>query len=173
MVDNLNSVQTPAPTQPPAQQQTAPANIPTPVMPMQPPMQSHEIRDEVKSSLKACAKIVIIGIFLLAASAAIAHMFDPVQQYPEGTFDEYDKDNNGVPDSNGDWKQLDKDQDSWYDFRTTDAILTKIATYIYIVGMLMIEIGLIAPVFYDKTIDSQTRLGLLIAAGLVISRVIL
>jgi hypothetical protein len=112
--------------------------------------------------------LVIAGVVLMALGGILGHAMDQVWKYPEATDDKYDGDNNGAVDSTSKAETLDIDQDNFETRRTWDRALENVGTFAYILGMVILILGLLLGGLACSDLPDVVRLGCVVAVGFMV-----
>lgn len=112
--------------------------------------------------------LVIAGTVLMVFGGFMGHTMDQVWKYPQGTDEKYDGDNDGSADSSSEAKNVDKDQDTFETRRTWDRALEWVGTLIYLLGMMILVIGLLLGGLACSDLPDVVRLGCVVAVGFLV-----
>lgn len=112
--------------------------------------------------------LVIAGTVLMALGGFLGHAMDQVWKYPQGTDDAYDGDNDGIVDSSSKAEALDTDQDNFETRRTWDRALENVGTFSYLIGMMILIIGLLFGGLACSDFPDVVRLGCVVAVGFLV-----
>jgi len=118
-------------------------------------------------STKLIIMLVIAGVVLMMTGGFLGHAMDQIWKYPLGTDDPYDDDNDGVVDTD-ERKDLDKSQD-WFEARRTwDRALENVGTFLFLIGITLLIIGLLLGGIMCNELPDMVRLGMIVAVGFMV-----
>jgi len=117
-------------------------------------------------SVKLVAMLVIAGTILMLVGGILGHAMDEVTQEPEPDDEAYDPDMDGVPDKQA--ENYIEDQDAWEDRRTVDRLFENIGIYFYLVGIVILILGLLVGGILCNSLPDLVRLGMVVAVGLLV-----
>jgi len=118
--------------------------------------------------------LIITGVVIMALGGFLGHTMDQVWKYPMQDDQKYDADNDGDPDGDtaaevaATQKQLNEDQDSFEDRRTWDRALEWVGTLLFLLGMMLLLIGLLLGGLVCSDLPDVVRLGCIVAVGFLV-----
>jgi len=134
-----------------------------------PPPPTHGKKDAKKGMGKGLViGLVIAGVVLMALGGILGHVMDQVWKYPQGTDDAYDTDHDGIVDSSDKAKDLDAAQDNFETRRTWDRALENVAVYSYVIGMVVLVLGLLLGGLACSELPDLVRLGCIVSVGFLV-----